>query len=72
LTITKFIVKLNRTGKRSAEYVQRIDQTPLRTTADRKSALMMGKFAAEDVAKSLESARCKAELVSVSVDLFTP
>lgn len=64
---TKFIVKLNRLGKRTAEYVQRTDRIPLRTTTNRELALVMGKFTAEDVAKSVQSARCKAEIVSVEV-----
>jgi hypothetical protein len=64
---TKFIVKLNRLGKSAAEYVLRTDHIPLRTTTNRKLALVMGKFTAEDVAKSVETARCKAELVSVEV-----
>jgi hypothetical protein len=64
---TKFIVKLNHAGKRGAEYVQRIDETPVRTTNKLKLAMVMGKFTAEDVIKSIENARCKAELVSVKV-----
>ena len=64
---TKFIVKLNRLGKRTVEYVQRTDRIPLRTTTNRDLALVMGKFTAEDGAKSMESARCKAELISVEV-----
>jgi hypothetical protein len=64
---TKFIVKLNRLGKRTVEYVQRTDRIPLRTTTDLNLALVMGKFTAEDVAKSVQSARCKAEIVSVEV-----
>jgi hypothetical protein len=67
MTNTKFVVKLNRTGKRSAEYVQRIDQIPLRTTSNLKLALAMGRFTAEDVVKSMENSRCKPELVSVQV-----
>jgi len=64
---TKFIVKLNHIGKRGAEYVQRIDETPVRTTNKLKLAMVMGKFTAEDVIKSIENARCKAQLVSVRV-----
>jgi flagellar motor switch protein FliG len=64
---TKFVVKLNRLGRRAVEYVQRIDETPFRTTTNRKLALAMGKFTAEDIVKSVENARCKAELVSVQV-----
>jgi hypothetical protein len=64
---TKFVVKLNRLGSRAAEYVQRIDEAPVRTTTKLKLALAMGKFTAEDVAKTMENARCKPELVSVRV-----
>ena len=63
----KFIVKLNHLGKRGAEYVQQIDETLVRTTNKLKLALVMGKFTAENVAKSMENARCKAELISVQV-----
>jgi hypothetical protein len=64
---TKFIVKLTHIGKRGTEYVQRIDETPVRTTNKLKLAMVMGKFTAEDVIKSIENARCKAQLVSVKV-----
>ena len=64
---TKFIVKLNHIGKRGAEYVQRIDETPVRTTNKLMLAMVIGKFTAEDVIKSIENARCKAQLVSVKV-----
>jgi hypothetical protein len=64
---TKFVVKVNRTGKSAAEYVQRIDQTPLRMTTNIKLALVMGKFTAEDVVKSMDNRRCLPELISVQV-----
>jgi hypothetical protein len=64
---TKFVVKVNRAGGRAAEYVQRIDASPLRTTTNLKLALVMGKFTAEDVIKSMTNPRCKPELVSVQV-----
>ena len=38
---TKFLVKVNRSGTRAPEYVQRIDRTPIQTTTDRKLALVM-------------------------------
>ena len=66
MTNTKFVVKVNRAG-RAAEYVQRIDATPLRTTTNLKLALVMGKFTAEDVIKSIANPRCKPELISVAV-----
>lgn len=62
---TKFLVKLNRGGTRVTEYVRRIDLTPIQTTSNRKLALVMGRFTAEDAIKSLENSRCSPELVSV-------
>lgn len=64
---TKFVVKTNRVGTRGPEYVQRIDRTPIQTTSNRKLALIMGRFTAEDVAESLRTSRCSPELVSVEV-----
>jgi hypothetical protein len=64
---TKFVVKVNRRGARVPQYVQRIDRTPIQTTTDRKLALIMGKFTAEDAVKSVQTSRCNPELVSVKV-----
>ena len=64
---TKFIVKVDRGGTHAPEYVQRIDLTPIQTTSDRKLALVMGRFTAEDAVKSIQSSRCSPELVSVQV-----
>ena len=63
----KFVVKVNRGGARAPAYVQRIDRTPLQMTTNRKLALLMGRFTAEDTIKSLENSRCSPELVSVQV-----
>ncbi len=63
----KFLVKVNRSGTRAPEYVQRIDRTPIQMTVHRKLALAMGKFTAEDAVKSLQNSRCSPELVSVQV-----
>ena len=46
---TKFVVKVNRGGALKPEYVQRIDRTPIQMTSDRKLALRMGRFTAEDL-----------------------
>lgn len=62
---TKFIVKIDQRGIRAPQYVQRIDTTPFQMTLNRKLALMMGKFTAEDAAHSLQNSRCNPELVSV-------
>jgi hypothetical protein len=64
---TKFVVKVNCGGTHAPEYVQRIDRTPIQTTTNRKLALVMGRFTAEDAVKSLQNARCSPELVSVQV-----
>lgn len=64
---TKFIVKVDRGGTRAPEYVQRIDLTPIQTTPNRKLALIMGRFTAEDAAKSIQNSRCNPQLVSVQV-----
>jgi hypothetical protein len=64
---TKFIVKVDRGGSQGTEYVQRIDRTPIQMTSDRKLALVMGRFTAEDAVKSIETSRYSPELVSVQV-----
>ncbi len=63
---TKFVVKVVR-GTRVAEYVQRIDRSPVQTTLKRNLALVMGKFTAEDIVNSLGNSRCILELVPVQV-----
>jgi hypothetical protein len=66
---TKFVVKVNRGGVYKPEYVQRIDRTPIQMTQDRKLALLMGRFTAEDAVKSIRNSRCTPELVSVRVSV---
>jgi hypothetical protein len=63
----KFVVKVNRVGARAAQYVKRIDRLPVEMTFHRKLALMMGRLTAEDALKSIQTARCNPELVSVEV-----
>jgi hypothetical protein len=63
----KFVVRVNRGGIRAPEYVQRIDRTPIQMTLNRKLALVMGKFTAEDAVKSIQNSRRIPELVSVQV-----
>ena len=55
---TKFLVKVNRGGARAAEYVLRVDRSPIQTTTNRKLALAMGRFTAEDAVKSMQNSRC--------------
>jgi hypothetical protein len=65
----KFVVKVNRGGNRAPAYVQRADSTPIQMTTNRKLALVMGKFTAEDAVKSLQNSRCVPELESVQVSV---
>jgi hypothetical protein len=65
---TKFVVKLNRGGTYAPEFVLRINRTPIQTTTNRKLALVMGKFMAEDTIKSLQNSRRIPELISVQVE----
>jgi len=62
----KFVVKVIR-GTRAPSYVQRVDSTPIQLTTNRKLALIMGKFTAEDAVKSLQTSQCTPELESVQV-----
>lgn len=64
---TKFLVKVNSAGTRAPRYVWRVDRTPIQTTPDRKLALLMGKFTAEDAVKSMQNSRCSPQLVPVQV-----
>jgi hypothetical protein len=64
-TMTKFVVKVTRTG--SAQYVQRVDKSPMQMTKNLKLALIMGKLTAQDAMDSLQHARCSPELISVQV-----
>jgi hypothetical protein len=61
----KFVVKVGRVGTHAAEYVKRIDRTPIETTTNRKLALVMGRLTAEDAVKSIQNSRCSPELVPV-------
>ena len=63
----KFVVKVNRGGARAPQYVQRVDSTPMQMTTNRKMALVMGRFTAEDAIQSLQNSRCVPELESVQV-----
>ena len=66
---SKFVVKVKRAGTLTPAYVLRIDKTPVQMTTNRKLALLMGKFTAEDAIKSLQNYRCTPELVSVPVKM---
>jgi hypothetical protein len=60
---TEFVVKVIRGS--GTQYVGRVDLIPIRTTPNRKLALVMGRFTAEDAVKSLQNSRCSPELVPV-------
>jgi hypothetical protein len=60
----RFVVKVNR-GTRVTSYVQRVEPAPIQMTTNRKLALLMGKFTAEDAVKSLQNSQCTPELESV-------
>jgi hypothetical protein len=64
---TKFVVKVNRGGTQAPQYVRRVDPTPLQMTTNRKQALVMREFIAEDAVNSLQTVRCTPELVRVLV-----
>jgi hypothetical protein len=63
----KFVVKVNR-GAHATQYVLRVDKLPIQTTTNRKLALVMGRFTAEDAVKSMQNSHCTPELVSVQVN----
>ena len=63
----KFVVRVSRGAARAPAYVQRIDPIPVQMTTNRKLALMMGKFTAEDAIKSLQNSKCVLELVPIEV-----
>jgi len=65
----KFAVKVHRHGARGLQYVQRVDPTPIQMTTNRKLALLMGKFNAEDAVQSLQNSHCIPELESVQVSV---
>ena len=67
MTTIKFVVKVERSGIRVPQYVQRIDSTPIQMTTNRKLALVMGKFMAEDAVMTLQNSRRSPELVCVEV-----
>lgn len=66
MTNIKFVVRVSH-GGRAPAYVQRINRLPVQMTTNRKLALMMGRFTAEDTVKSIQNSRCIPELVPVRV-----
>ena len=68
MTNIKFVVRVSHGDTRAPAYVQMIDRSPVQMTTNRKHALIMGKFTAEDAAKSIGNSRCIPELVPVQVE----
>jgi len=68
MTNIKFVVRVSHGDTRAPAYVQRIDRTPVQMTTNRKLALMMGKFTAEDAVRSIQNSRCCPALVPVQVN----
>jgi hypothetical protein len=60
-------VKIKRTRNSVPQYVQRIDRASIETTTNRKLALIMGKFTAQDAISFIQNSRCTPELVPVQV-----
>jgi len=67
MNTTKFVVKVSRSANRLPSYVQRIDRTPVQMTSNRKLALVMGRFTAEDAVKSIQTSQRIPELLPVKV-----
>jgi len=63
----KFVVRVNRSGAHATQYVLRVDKSPIQTTTNRKLALVMGRFTAEDAVKTMQNSHCNPELISVRV-----
>jgi hypothetical protein len=66
MTNTKFIVKLNRVGARGPQYLVQMGKS-VKTTSDRRLALAMGKYTAQDAIASIQSVRCTGELIPIKV-----
>ena len=67
MTTIKFVVKVNRTGTRIPAYVLSTDGKSIQMTSNRKLAMVMGKFAAEDAINSIKNSRSIPELMMVKV-----
>jgi len=63
----RFVVRVNRGGTHAPEYVQRIDRSPAQMTLNRKLALVMAKFTAEDAIKSIQNSQRIPDVVPVKI-----
>jgi len=58
-------VKVNRGGARAAEYVLRIDRTPIQNAQPTRNwPWLWEDFTAEDAVKVMQNSRCTPELIS--------
>jgi hypothetical protein len=64
---TKFLVKLTRVGAHRPLYLREIGKSAIKTTSERKLALLMGKYTAQDAIDCIQSVRCVAELVPIKI-----
>jgi hypothetical protein len=64
---TKFLVRLKRVGANSPQYLLGISKSAIKTTSERKLALLMGKYTAQDAIDCIQSARCVGELVPIKI-----
>ena len=67
MTAVKFVVKLSRKGTLSPQYVRKIGGRSIEMTTDRKLALVMGKFAAQDAITAVQSSHRDAEMITVHI-----
>lgn len=65
----KFVVRVCCGDTHATKYVKQFDRTFIEMTADRKLALVMGRFTAEDAVKTLQNRRHSSELVAVRVNV---
>lgn len=68
MTTIKFVVKVNRSGTRIPAYVHSMAGNSVQMTSNRKQALIIGKFAAEDAINSIKNPRCVPELLMVKIN----
>jgi len=66
MTVTKFLVKVNRATTRVPAYVLKMGDGAIQTTSSRKLALIMGKFAADAIV-SLRKRGSEPEMLPVRV-----
>ena len=67
MTTIKFLVKLNRKETLAPQYVRKVGGRSIEMTTNRKLALVMGKFSAQDAIQTIQNSHRNAELVTVTV-----